>query len=223
MKITNSKVIKKLTVFVAPLAFAVIGYLILYFSAKSFITPVISIWRMLYNDSGETAVSDNYSDIYTDVFHNYTDSVPSSQITFPLPNTKFGEISIEGTAVSCALIYGDSDAMLHRGACQYAGSSFPGFGSTVLIAGHNNTYFNSLKDAVPGAIITIKTNYGVYKYRITSSAIKSNDDKSAYDLSSKSENVVLYTCYPFNALGLTSQRYFVYGEYVSGPRVLLDE
>ena len=31
------------------------------------------------------------------------------------------------------------------------------------------------------------------------------------------ENLILYTCYPFDALGFTPNRYFVYAKYVSGP------
>lgn len=222
-KMSENVIFKKLMVCIAPLAFAIVGYLILFFSAKSLISPAMSIVDMLSSDG--TQIDENsYSDIYTgEIFHQYTDFVPSSEITFPLANTKYGEISIENTSVSCPLIYGDNSNMLHKGACQYMGSSFPGFGSTILISGHNNSYFNGLKDAKVGSVIKVSTNYGNYTYRITGTAIKSSTDKSAYDLDSDVENIILYTCYPFNALGLTSQRYFVYGEYVSGPLVQLDK
>jgi sortase A len=29
----------------------------------------------------------------------------------------------------------------------------------------------------------------------------------------------MYTCYPFDELGLTDQRFFVYAKYVSGPQI----
>ena len=167
---------------------------------------------------------DNYTDLYSgEIFNSYTDTVPSSKITFPYAGTKYGEISIEGTDINCPLFFGDDNKTLRRGAGQYQGSAFPGMCSTTIIGGHNNSFFKTLKDAQVGAIVTIKTHYGVYTYKITVTAIKNFDDRTAFDLRAEHENLVLYTCYPFNALGLTKQRYFVYGEYVSGPKILLDQ
>ena len=166
----------------------------------------------------------SYADLYSgEIFNSYTDTVPSSLITFPSPGTKYGEITIEGTEINCPLFFGDDDKTLRRGAGQYKGSSFPGMCSTIIIGGHNNSFFKTLKDAAVGAIVTVKTHYGVYTYKITGTAIKSFNDRTAFDLRAEHENLVLYTCYPFNALGLTKQRYFVYGEYVSGPKILLDQ
>lgn len=218
-------VIKKLAVLIlVPLAFTVLGYILLFFAAKPVVNPIVNVWSMMATDTPTQEEDEGYTDLYSGaIFSTYTDTVPSSTITFPLPGTLYGEISIEGTELNCSLFFGDTNKALRKGAGQYAGSSFPGTGSTVLIAGHNNRYFDTLKDAKIGSIITLKTHYGEYKYRITGTAVKKATDKSAYDLGADHENIVLYTCYPFNALGLTSQRYFVYGEYVSGPRVLMDQ
>ena len=99
----------------------------------------------------------------------------------------------------------------------YNGSFIPGYGKTILVAGHNNTYFNGLKYAKKGQIIKIRTNYGNYRYEITDTQIKDKNDRSAYDLSADHENLILYTCYPFDELGLTPNRFFVYAKPVSGP------
>ena len=37
------------------------------------------------------------------------------------------------------------------------------------------------------------------------------------DFTRTDENLILYTCYPFDALGFTPNRFFVYAKYVSGP------
>lgn len=207
-----------------PLAFALFGYLILFFSAKSTINSVIDIWSMMATDTQIYDTDETFTDLYSgEIFHSYTDTVPSSKITFPSPATRYGEMSIEGTDVDCPLFFGDDSKTLRRGAGQYAGSSFPGMQSTTIIGGHNNSFFKTLKDAQVGSIVTVKTHYGIYTYKITGTAIKKFDDRTAFDLKATNENLVLYTCYPFNALGLTKQRYFVYAEYVSGPKILLNE
>ncbi len=218
----NKKIFaKKLMVLIAPLAFALIGYFALYFSAQPIISPIMSIISIMSSSSTEN--TEEFKDIYSgEVFHSYTESVPSSEITFPLCNTKYGEITVEGTSVNSPLIFGDSIPMLRKGACQYMGSSFPGFGSTILVSAHNTTYFNGLRDAKVGAIITVKTNYGIYTYRITEVGVKNKDNPDNFDLSADSENIVLYTCWPYGVVGYKTERLFVYGEYVSGPRVLLD-
>ena len=105
----------------------------------------------------------------------------------------------------------------------YNGSTIPGYGSTTLIGGHNNTFFNDLKSAQVGGTITITTSYGEYQYEIVDTKVLNYNDPKAYDLTSEEDNVVLYTCYPFDMLGLTPQRFFVYGKYSSGPLINKDE
>ncbi len=222
---SKKTVLKKLTALIlVPLAFTVFGYVILLFSAKSTVQPITDMWNLLATDVPLGESDGMYTDLYSgELFREYTDTIPSSIITFPSSGSKYGEISIDGTSVNCPLFFGDDSKTLRRGAGQYLGSSFPGMGSTCIIGGHNNSFFGGLKDCTVGSLITVKTHYGIYTYKITETAIKTHNDATAYDLSADYENLVLYTCYPFNALGLTSKRFFVYGEYVSGPRILLDK
>ena len=88
---------------------------------------------------------------------------------------------------------------------------------TILLAGHNNTFFNDLQHAEAGATVTITTHYGVYTYEVTEMKVMDYQDETSYDFSRTDENLILYTCYPFDALGFTPNRYFVYAKYVSGP------
>ena len=90
-------------------------------------------------------------------------------------------------------------------------------GKTILLAGHNNTFFNDLQHAEVGATVTITTHYGVYTYEVTEMKVMDYQDETSYDFSRTDENLILYTCYPFDALGFTPNRYFVYAKYVSGP------
>lgn len=131
-----------------------------------------------------------------------------------------GTVTVEGTAVACDLYYGDDETSLHYGAGIYPDAKIPGQGGTVLIAGHTATYFRDFESAELGAIVTISTYYGDYEYEIVNMQVANADDTSAYDLEQDEDNIIMYTCYPFNTLGYTPQRYFVYGKFISGPTVL---
>lgn len=105
--------------------------------------------------------------------------------------------------------FGDGNTALNNGVGIYNGSSIPGYGKTILVAGHNNTYFNGLKYAKKNQKIKIRTSYGNYIYEITDVQIKTNTDKTAYDLSANHENLIkksldsiprtfYYTLFTFN-------------------------
>ena len=53
--------------------------------------------------------------------------------------------------------------------------------------------------------------------KVTETKILDYRDSSAYDFSREDENLILYTCYPFDAMGFTPDRFFVYARYISGP------
>ena len=70
-----------------------------------------------------------------------------------------------------------------------------------------------------GSLIHIDTHYGSYVYRVTEMKLADYQDTTTYDFTRTDENLILYTCYPFDAFGFTPERYFVYAEYVSGPMI----
>lgn len=87
------------------------------------------------------------------------------------------------------------------------------------MAGHTATYFRDFEHAQNGAMITVTTAYGTYTYEITDMRVANANDTSAYDMDAPEENIILYTCYPLGQVSLTDMRYFIYGKYVSGPRL----
>lgn len=131
-----------------------------------------------------------------------------------------GRLTIEGTAVDCEVYYGDSETQFSKGAGVSMGSCIPGAGGTVMIGAHTGTYFRDLESVVEGADIAITTDYGEYHYTVTRCAVVEETDTTAYDLDAAEENIILFTCYPFGILTRTTQRYLVYGDFVSGPPVV---
>lgn len=182
------------------------------------ISDALSIGDMFLSDK-QVDYSKSFENIFVPTTNN-SDTINASDVEFPSVDKQFGELKIANRDVSAKLFFGDGKIPLRNGAGVYAGSFIPGYGKTILVAGHNNTFFNGLKNVKKGDIVKIGTSYGNYEYKITDTKIYNADNKKAYDLSKEEENLILYTCYPFDMLGITEKRFFVYAEKVSGPKIV---
>lgn len=208
--------------FIVPFSFAAILYLIIALCLAPVLKTGANIFSLVLM---ETDPDFNYEP--ESVFFSYKHTggdVKASEIVYPSLGAQYGLLEIESLGICHNLYYGDSRDVLEHGVGQFAGSSFPGEGSTVLIAGHNNrNIFNTLGDIEIGAEVKITTSYGIYRYRVTETKLlKVAEAEKGYDLNADYENLVLYTCYPFSRLGYYSHRFFVCCEFVSGPQILLD-
>lgn len=197
--------------------------MIIYFALFAAVNPYLSVvstgMRLFFSDKTKD-YSTEFDNIFVPVSeekNSETKELAIKDIEFPKYGNLFGKIIIEDCGIESDLFYGDSEVSLRNGIGTYNGSFIPGYGRTILLAGHNNTYFNGLKNVKKGQEVIIKTSYGNYKYKITGTAVKKAKDRKAFDLSAEYENLVMYTCYPFDEIGLTEYRFFVYGDYVSGP------
>lgn len=192
-----------------PFIFAIICFGVLYFAFAPTIEPAISMFSLVLNNnkpSKEIKITPKENNLQ------------NGKIAIPFLGEKYGNIKIDSCNINAPIYYGDSPEELKKGVGNYTGSYIPGQRSTILLGGHNSTFFNSLGEANVGDIINITTTYGEYIYKITDAKVANHNDKKAYDLYKNEENIILYTCYPFNSLGITEKRYFVYGQYVSGPQ-----
>lgn len=147
---------------------------------------------------------------------------PVTLESYPAVGDRIGHLTISGTVVDCDVFLGDSETQFSQGAGIYAGSHIPGEGGTILMGAHTGTFFRDLESVTEGADITFTTDYGEYHYTVTKMAVVQETDTTAYDLDADTENIILYTCYPFGILTRTTQRYFVYGDLASGPSLCID-
>lgn len=206
----------------APLAFALVTLALLAALSRVFIAPYLGIWSWFLstNADAETPAADLFSTAITTPENEGAESIPLSSITYPNEGDRYGRITISGTAVDAPVYYGDTNAILNQGVGTYKDDSragIPGESKTVLLAGHNNTFFNDLQSVEVGDTVTIETHYATYTYTVEACKVLQYDDTTAYDFTRTDENLILYTCYPFDALGFTPDRYFVYASYTSGP------
>lgn len=112
---------------------------------------------------------------------------------------------------------------MRLGAGQYIGSMIPGDLGTTLIGGHNMPSFGKIYYLEPGDEVKVHTHYGDYTYQVTEVKIANYKDPSINTkLGDRTKrSLILYTCYPLDAIGLTPERVFVSADYVSGP--IIDE
>ena len=209
---------------ILPIIFCVIIYLLCFAVLAPTAAYLLSVSNVFFSDNKKD-FSEEYHNIFvpveekseTEKNENKNQTVKISEITFPKYGEQFGELIIDDCQINNKLFFGDNDIALNNGVGIYNGSSIPGYGRTILVAGHNNTYFNGLKYAKKGQKVKIRTSYGNYIYEITDVKVAKATDKSAYDLTANYENLIMYTCYPFDELGLTPDRCFVYAKLISGP------
>lgn len=201
-----------------PLFFTIIGYGIVYVAALPILDTVSSYGSLIMSSDTPNFENDELKSIFeAPVKKEDRTTIPGSEVTIPNSGTLYAHISSEKSGLDAPLYFGDSDTILKNGVGQYVGSSIPGFGLPILLAAHNTTYFLPLENIKVGDIVIITTSYGIYNYQITATKIVDKNDKSAYDLAQKKEQLIMYTCYPFNMLGALQKRYFVYADKISGP------
>lgn len=227
--VSQSRKRKSLTELLAflgvPIAFLVIIYLIAYIVGNPVIAPLQAITSMILQEDSprfDTAAEDSY--LTGLVTKPGVEHIKASGITLPKYGEKYAHLSIEGTDVNCDVALGDSNDILRYSAGQYLGSSYPGFGGSILMAAHKTTHFMDLKNVQIGSVITVSTTWGLYTYTVEDiQVLDPADYRQVYDPAATEENLVLYTCYPFNMLGFSKQRFFVKASYTSGPIVEIYE
>lgn len=208
--------IKKIWKFIVyPVLLAAINFLLIYLIIKYYLSGV----------DVESVLSDNTLDFkpsISSIFYEESSQeegkIKKSNIEFPKINTEYGKIEIESVNMSSALIFGDTKEALKHGVGQYNGSYIPGYGGTILVTGHNYM-FPQVENINIGDVIKVTTSYGVYKYKVSNLKILNQDEYSSLKISDNKETLIYYTCYPFTSFGDISTRYFIFADYISGPKI----
>lgn len=177
----------------------------IFFSTKiNLAMSIANIITVAQNDS----VSTNTQPIELDIVKKRLKSYPSYGDLWA--TLKISDISLE-----LPIYHGDNLNILAAGVGHLAGSYFPGEGGSIILAAHNTIgFFRRLPELHEGSIITIEAKYGTFNYRVTSTNVINYKDEESLPIQSNDELLMLYTCYPVTALGLTTERFVVYAELV---------
>ena len=68
----------------------------------------------------------------------------------------------------------------------------------------------------------METSYGIYTYQVVSTEVLDVTGMDAYDFLTDHEQLILYTCYPFDMLSHTDYRFIVHADLISGPEIVND-
>ena len=105
------------------------------------------------------------------------------------------------------MLEGTGDATLNDAVGHVPASVWPGRTGTSVFSAHNVTWFSRIDRLKPGDEIRYVTPCRTYTYRVTSHRVV----PTGYPVyNTAAPSIVLDTCYPLDALYLTSTRYLVY-------------
>lgn len=147
---------------------------------------------------------------------------PKLYLRRPDIGEKIGTVTLESLDLSWPIFEGTDEAQLSRGVGHYSKSVLPGMDDNTILSGHRNTVFNRLGELERGDLILVRTQAGVFSYRVDGFRVVSRSDQTVI-MPSDTGTLTLTTCYPFNNIGTTTDAYIVSATLVnSAPRAATD-
>lgn len=204
-----------------PLFFSILSYGIVYLMTSDLVSLATNVTQLIM-----TNAEPDFTVNYTNVFNPGSVEISNDNTVkrADVPEAQYGDlyayVKCEDIGLDCPVYMGDNNDILNMGAGQISATYQPGFGSLIMVGAHNNTFFNCLKNIQNGNVITMETSYGTYSYQVVSTEVVDVTGKTAYDFFTDHEQLLLYTCYPFDTLAHTDYRYMVHADLISGPTLV---
>jgi sortase A len=147
------------------------------------------------------------------------DPEPSEEPTavydpYPELGDQVGVITLESLGLSWPIYEGTDAERLSLGVGHYIGSVLPGVVDNSILSGHRDTVFARLGELVIGDRILVETAAGIFTYEMTDAEIVDRSDQDVIQPSEEAK-LTLTTCYPFKAIGTTTQAYILSAQLIS--------
>nr|WP_232353827.1 class D sortase [[Bacillus] enclensis] len=120
-----------------------------------------------------------------------------------------GILKIPKLTKELPIIEGTEEEELEKGVGHYSDTKLPGEKDRIFLAGHRDTVFKSMGEIVKGDLLTIEMASGTHEYEVIESFIVKENDLSVLQPTSPEEILTLSTCYPFEYLSSTEDRYII--------------
>lgn len=125
----------------------------------------------------------------------------------------YATLKIPSIGVELPIYYGKTMDLLKNGVGHDNSSYFPGEGGSIVMMGHNyNRLLGKLPDVKVGDSVQVVTNYGEFNYTIYKSQVVEETETNKVPIQAAQEILMIYTCWPINNIGYTTQRYVVYAK-----------
>lgn len=124
-----------------------------------------------------------------------------------------GNITCENVGVNCNIYYGANRVSMRNGAGLSGNDSIFGLNGVSLVIGYDETFFSGLKYCSNGDIITVTTDYGEYRYKVSETAYI-QEDKQAYRSDSGEKLVLCAVCSDFSEH--SGEYFYVFADRADG-------
>jgi sortase A len=124
----------------------------------------------------------------------------------------YGLLEASSIGLVAPVLQGTGDSVLGEAVGHDPASAWPGQAGTSVLSAHDVTWFSSIAKLKPGNEIRYITPCRTYTYKVTSHVIVAAGSP-VYN--ARTARLVLDTCYPLDALYITSTRYLVYADLIS--------
>jgi sortase A len=124
----------------------------------------------------------------------------------------YGLLEAPALGMVAPVLQGTGDSVLSDAVGHDPASAWPGQAGTSVLSAHDVTWFSSIGKLKPGNEIRYVTPCRTYTYKVTSHVIVAAGSP-VYN--TRKARLVLDTCWPLNALFLTSTRYLVYADLIA--------
>ena len=129
----------------------------------------------------------------------------------PQPGSMIAKIEIPRIGIAAVVVEGADEQALRFAPGHIRGTSMPGEGGNIGVAGHRDTFFRPLRFVRNGDEIELITPVGELRYKVVSTEIvEPNEVRVLYP--TERETLTLVTCYPFYFLGAAPKRFVVRAE-----------
>jgi sortase A len=134
----------------------------------------------------------------------------------PIVGSAIGILEIPRVKLSAVVIEGAGEGELRLGPGHIPGTSLPGDGGNVGVAGHRDTFFRPLRRIQTNDTIKLSVHAREYRYNVVSTEVVGpNDVRVLYPTGH--ETLTLVTCYPFDYVGAAPTRFIVHADCVDCP------
>ncbi|MEI9974483.1 MAG: class D sortase [Ignavibacteriota bacterium] len=124
------------------------------------------------------------------------------------PGSAIGRLEIRRLGLSVVVLEGSDDDSLRLGVGRLRNSALPSEPGNVVLAGHRDTFFRSLRDIRKGDRISLRTTDGTFPYTVDWTTVVNPKDTGVI-MPTASPALTLVTCYPFYYIGSAPQRFIV--------------